>query len=137
MLAKGFTVIEVTVVLALVGMLCALGLFWTRELFDRESLESEQHTLVALITRARSYAFSNRTGVHSVCYDPLHHAYVTEQEERTRISRSIGVEGLPACAEGGLVFTNLAATATPVSITLSHQERRASVEVNREGYIEW
>lgn len=134
---RGFTVIEISVVLALMGMLGVLGLFWTRALFDAGSLEGEQQTLVSLLTRERSYALSNRAGVHRVCYDPEEHAYVTNEDEYTRVGTSITVEGLPACKEGGVVFSALSATTTPISISLTQGERSVTIEVNREGYIEW
>lgn len=134
---RGFTIIEVSVVIALVGMLALFGLFWSREMFDTGSLEGEQHALVSLLNRARSYAFSNREGVHGVCYDPEEHAYVTEEDEYTRMSRSITVEGLPTCEEGGVVFSALSATSAPALITLSQRERSVTIRVNHEGYIEW
>lgn len=136
MLARGFTVIEITVVLALIGMLAVLGLFWTRDLFDVGSLEREQHTLVTLFTHARAYAFSNRAGEHGVCYDHEEHAYVSDGI-RTSISTRVSVAGLPSCSEGRVVFSALSATTTPVSITLTQEERSVSIFVHREGFIEW
>lgn len=134
---RGFTVIEISVVVALVGILGVLGLFWSRELFDTGSLESEQQTLVSMLTRARSYAFSNRTGVHGVCYNEAEHAYLTNEDEYMRVSTRIRVEGLPTCEEGGVVFSPLSATTSPVLITLTQEERSVTIWVNREGYIEW
>lgn len=134
--ARGFTVIEITVVLALIGTLAALGLFWTRDLFEVSSIEHEEETLVILLTQARSHAFSNKEGTHGVCYDSEEHAYVSEGI-RTSISTRVHVEGLPSCSEGGVVFSALSATTTPVSITLTQEGRSVSILVNREGYIEW
>ena len=143
---KGFTVLEITISLALIGVIAALGLFVSTRLFATADIESERSTLVTLLMRARSHALASYGGVsHGACYDANEHAYISftgvYDEDGSREEMAVGnntqVAGLPTCADGGLLFSVRSATTTPAMITLTQGTESLDVEVNREGFIDW
>src|SRR3989344_5249325 len=58
-LKGGFTLVEVIVVIAIVGLIFGLGLFMSFDVYRGFSHRSERDVIVSLLERARSHAMAN------------------------------------------------------------------------------
>jgi prepilin-type N-terminal cleavage/methylation domain-containing protein len=146
---SGFTLFEVMVVIALFGMLIGLGLFMTMDAYRGYIFRSERDISIGALTEARSRAMANLyQAAEGVCY----------QAPNFIVFRapwgSAGMETIPgnaaatvnsignafACppAGGGIVFTQLAGTTTPLALTVSETGHAdVPLSVNAEGTIIW
>lgn len=141
---------EVLVVLAIFIGLLALGLFMSLETFRGTIFRSERSTIVSLLSRARSRAMSNYFGVPwGLCYDSASPQYVlfrsayvagASTNETIPATPSVSIISLPAkfaCSSGGVIFTQLSGTTTPVDIGIRQNARISTTTVNAEGAILW
>lgn len=140
MRAKGFTLVEIVITIALVSIILGLGLFASQELYRRQGLSHEVDALAVLLIRARDYSLTGlENAPHGVCL--TEDAFVLFDSpgtiEMTSRHAAVRVEGLPGCSDGGIVFSLLSATTTDSVITLTEGERAATIEINREGMVRW
>lgn len=61
--SKGFTLIEVVIVMAIVGFLAVFGIIVGLDSYSRYNFHSEVDDAVAMLQRARSEAINNIGGV--------------------------------------------------------------------------
>ncbi len=151
---KGFTLIEILLVIGLFSIIIELGLFMSMDMYKGYSRRSERDTLVDVLQRARSRAMSN---VHQspwgVCYDatnPSHPNYI--------IFSGVGYEGavtkdiVPAnpavttdlsaaasfaCGSGGIVFSQLTGDTSALSVSMTQGSIISIISTNVEGAIIW
>lgn len=139
---RGFTLVEILVVVALVGFIAALGLMMSFGSLARSGVESERDLVVSLLQAQRSRALSN---IHA-------HSHGVRLEENTIvlfegdsydlhdphnqvISRNpeVSIEDVPV----DIVFESLTGNSSAQIIVFSQSHKRAEVEVNEVGRIEW
>lgn len=146
MRASGFTLLEVLVTLALLGIVLGLGIRSTFFPYSRANITGERDLIVALLSRARSRAMGNDSNVpHGFCYDAIgvyevfRSPYASNaKEEYGTKSASVIVSGVPTCGSGNeIIFTQLSGTTSPAEIDLSQGDASTSIQVNNEGTILW
>lgn len=135
---RGFTLFEIIVVIAIFSLLLTLGLFMSFETFRGTSARSEEDVIVSLLAKARSRAMSNvDQSPWGVCYRDgsyvLFAGTACASGEETAASPTATTTGLTS----GVVFSQLAGTTTPTTITLMQGDRRATTTINYEGTIIW
>ncbi len=146
----GFTLIEVIVVVAIMGVVLGASLFFTSSQFKRESLHSERRLLVTALQTARSNAMNNvRQTAHGVAlYPDGFNGYVIFSGS-SYASRLVGTETklssqYPVVLGSGtpheIVFSQLSGDASYdgeiILIDLSSHSS-TSVNINYAGKIGW
>jgi prepilin-type N-terminal cleavage/methylation domain-containing protein len=137
----GFTLIEIIVVIAIFSALILFGLFMSMETLRGTLQRSERDTIVSLLERARSRAMNNiEQASWGMCY--LAPDYVVFKGTVCSAAAVIDtVAASPGTATTGLlagiVFSQLAGTTTPATVTVTQGIRTSTIEINYEGTIIW
>ncbi len=143
---RGFTLIEVLIVLGIFILLAVSGLFMTLDAYRRYTFRSERDTIVSLLERARSEAMSNTDQTpHGFCFSNLDNEYilfegincedVNIKKEITPALSDITLSGLP---DTGVTFSPLSGqTNWSGEITLTQGPNQTVININSEGLIEW
>lgn len=147
---RGMSLIEVIVVIAILTILFAIGVFMSMQGFQNYSRRSERDVIVSIFERARSRALANvdqhRWGV---CYETGTKSYVVfagayaSAYSKDTIAANSGVtlsySGSPIfdCAQGGIAFSQVAATTTAATITVTEGAITSTITTNIEGRIDW
>lgn len=155
---RGFTLIEILIVMALLGLIMGLGLFMSMDAYRGYSFRSESSVVVSVLEKARSRAMNNMYGTAwGVCFDSANKAYVTFRgvaytpgaatNESLPAQAGVTISSLPVCgAPSPIVFQQLTGKLfpqlTPATsiITLTVVEgghTSASITINNEGTINW
>lgn len=113
--AKGFTLIEVLVTIALLTMIAGFGMLTALRPYQTANLESRRDTVVALLSLARAYAMANdAVHAHSFCGN-----------------------GTEVSCDAPITFTDGSGTTTPAHITLASGALTLTISVNEQGAILW
>ena len=149
---KGFTLIEIVLVIALLSFLMSMGLFFDTHSYRRFSFTGEQSLLVSLLSRVRSEAMANVDGkAHGLCLTNDSHEYILFEGDfysagnpkniSVSGNKDVSVSASPntfLCSSGqGVVFSQLTGNALPVDIVLSQNNRTSTTSINHEGTIIW
>ncbi len=126
---RGFTLVEILVVVAIFTGLAGLGLFMAFNSYGSAASRSERDTVVSLLAKARGRAMNNYYGAAwGVCY--LGPNYVIFRDA-------------PPCVAGSptVIFEQLTGKLvpqTPVTITITQPNHPDSIIfINNEGTINW
>ena len=148
---KGFTLIEVLVVIGILAVIATLGLFVSMDFFRSRSSHSEQETIVSLLQNARSQSMNNinqaRHGVHfDVTASPLEYtlfecgsgcsAYAGGTSY-LNIKASYGVKITTPASSFDIIFNQLRGDTSAQATTINDGVRDYTVSVNSEGRIDW
>ena len=144
-LVSGFTLVETLVVVGLMVLLLATGLFLGVDTFKNYTRRSERDVLVSVLTKARSRAMNNMYQTpHGVCRDSSSNYVIfrgstyiggASTNEEIPGNSAVTISGLPLCSSGGVLFSQLAGTTTDLTITITQDSRTSTIEVNEEGRI--
>lgn len=142
-LQKGFTQIELLVVIGIVVILTAVGVISGFNSISRGALTSEEDKLVLLLTDARTNALANTNAKPHGLYVSNTEFILFEGNDKDddptswrEIERNSSVEILPTDTQ--VVFDQLSAdVGVPVDFVLSLNETSSTVSVNEVGQIEW
>lgn len=144
---KGFSLIELLVVLAIFATILSIGFFMSLDSYRSYLFHSEQNTLANILERARSLAMSNSyESPWGVCFDASSQYVLFSGTQYSAgaantafipSQRSTAVSGLPACASGGITFTQLSGTTTPANITVTQNGHSKTITINYEGRIDY
>lgn len=142
---RGFSLIEVLLVLGIFAAVAAFTLFMGIDTIARGSAMSERDTLVALITSARTSALANtQARPHGVRIDATSFtrfegtSYTAFPATYRVVPRNSGVSISGPALPVDIIFSQLAATTTGYStITLSQGGASYTVDVSSAGHIEW
>ena len=136
----GFTVIELTVVIAIFVVLLSLAFFINIDFYKSRTLLSERDTLVSILRRARTLSLANVNetshGVfinddYIVFQGPSYAARNSAWDEIYPKSSAISVSGVQE-----IVFDSLTAdTAASGTIALSYDQHFADISVNQVGRV--
>lgn len=138
---KGFTLIEVLVVIGIIIGLFAIGALVDSSSIGRQSLSSVESTLVSVLQKARSRAMNNIAETsHGVFIDSDKFvlfqggSYDSGESTNEEISRSdaVAVTGLDE-----IIFTPLSGEATDGTITLTQGVQSREIEILEDGLINW
>ena len=154
---KGFTLVEVLVILAILLVIIGLGLFLSFDFYKNYAFYSEGTTIVSILQKARSQSINNidetRHGVHFAT-SPLKYiifecksaipqcSSYTDADTAKDISMDSSYDVL---LSGGvdIVFTQLegscvgCTTSPDTTITISHDSKSYNIKINGEGKIDW
>ena len=140
---RGFTLVEIVVVLAIFGLLVGLGLFMSMDAYRGFNFRSERDVVVSELQRARSHAMANRYGkAWGVCY--IAPDYIVfrgtacvagaSTNELLSAAPSVTITGLNP---PGVVFSQLSGATTATTIQITQDNRTTTVSINHEGTINW
>ncbi|PJC65463.1 MAG: hypothetical protein CO020_00525 [Candidatus Colwellbacteria bacterium CG_4_9_14_0_2_um_filter_50_12] len=140
---KGFTLLEIIIVVALFAILAALGLFIGLDLYRGYALASERSTVVNILEKARSQSVNNINqtphGVHFTgsAYVIFQGASYASRDQ----SYDEVITSAPGVTAGGVtetVFTQLEGSANPTGeVTVSNGLKSMTISINNEGRINW
>lgn len=141
---KGFTLIEIVVVVAILTTMIGLGLFMSMDSYRAFVARSEVDTMVSVLERARSRAMANiHQTTWGVCYIAPNYILFrgtscvpgAETNEATPGSRDAVVVGLESATP--VVFLQLSGATTGTVVTVTQQTRVSTITINHEGAIIW
>jgi prepilin-type N-terminal cleavage/methylation domain-containing protein len=141
---RGFTLIEILIVMAILITLIGLGVFMSMDSYRAYLSRSERDTVVSLLQRTRSRAMAN------VYQTPWGMCYIVPNyivfrgttctagaatNETTPGNSSAVLTGLTSVSP--VVFSQIAGTTTAATITVTENARVSTIGINYEGTIIW
>lgn len=138
---KGFTLVEILVVMAILASLLSMGLFFDFAFYRHTSFGTDVDTFTAVLRRARAKAINNidasEHGVYVsvdkfILFEGSSYPTATATEE---ISRNTGMtfSGIPV---NGIVFSRLSGdSGFEGDITITGFEKTKVITINNEGLI--
>ncbi len=142
---RGFTLLEVVVVLALVTSIVALTLFFSLDSYRQSARLAEVSTILTLLTTARAAAMNTVDGqAHGLRFTPSGYVVFTGASFTTSnpVSRIVTPAAYPlvlaSSSPSEVVFTLLSGTTTAAVITFVDPQTSgsSSIRINSEGLIE-
>ncbi len=140
---KGFTIIELLVVMGIMSVLATLGLLVTLDLYRSYAFNSERDTLVSILQKARSKSLNNlgqtAHGVYFendkyILFDRSGYGGANSQDQvipaDTYINHSSPGEIVFAQVSGNVV-------AGAGTITLGDGKRSTSIVIGANGRVDW
>lgn len=137
---KGFTLLEIVLVIGICVILLAVGLPMTFDLYYRASFESEYNLLTSALQQARSLAIINNNQANHGVYVGTN-GYVVFQGAsyagRTVSQDRVYPRATQVTVSGAteLVFTALSGSVASTSLSLTDGTRNRDLFVNSEGLI--
>ncbi len=144
---RGFSLIEILIVIAILAVLIGLGLFMSMETLKGTIYRSEQATIVSLLQKARSRSMANIDQVPwSVCYVAPN--YIVAKGAVCNAANAYDTVGAtPAVAIASdfadpakfptVVFAQLSGDTAAVDIEIMQDNRTSTITINHEGTIIW
>ncbi len=143
MKVKGFTLIEILIVMAIFGMILSFGLTINTNLLWGDSFQSERSTIVSVLERARSQAMANLYNAdHGVCYvEPNYIIFtgdncVSSDSELIPANTNIS-SNASTTFPAKIVFERLTGKTIDANIHLTDDTRTADIKINNVGTINW
>ena len=151
---SGLTLIEITVVIAILTIIIAFGMTVDFSSFTSDTFLAEESKIVSALERARSRAMANMcVGAgcsdgkrHGFCYDESEDSYVIFQGDTCTTTGSELIPANTNIAENAgtsfpaeIVFEQLTgnASSAPLNIIISDGTKTDTIEINVEGTINW
>ena len=139
--SRGFSLIEIVLVLSLCSLLAGWALFASFSSIGRTSLAGETETLVLVLQKARANAMSNIDAAPwGVCSTGTTYRLFSGPSYATRLSEETLPEQSSAtdmdCASGGLVFEQLSGQTHSTTVHIIFADKTKEILINHEGRIE-
>lgn len=140
---SGFSIIEIVIVIAIFGMLLAIGLPIGLDAYRNYLLTSESRNLLSILRRAETNAFANKNGsAHGVAVQSDRFVLFQGQSYASRDAPydeeypKSGTVTSSGTAE--IIFSQISGKpSASAAITLSNELRSQTITVNEEGTINW
>ena len=141
---KGFSLIELLIVVAIIVVISGLGLFVSLDFYKTYALSSERDIVIGILMKARNKAANNfNQSAHGVFVDPDGYTIFqgssyasrnTSYDEFVKRNNSITASGLSE-----IVFEQLTGglTTSEGDVTLSNNVKSINISLNNEGRINW
>ena len=143
-MARGFTLIEVAIVLGIFAAVAAFSLAMGIDSIARGSLKSERDTLITMLASARTAALANIDAEpHGVHIDPTNFtlfdgvSYTDDPSSYRVVERNSAITISGVSLPYDVVFAQLSARTSAVSLTLAHGAQSTTVDITQEGALEW
>lgn len=142
--AKGFTLIEMIVALAILAAIMGFGLFLSLDYYKSYIFYYEKDLVISILQKARSQSLANiNEKKHGVAFDEANKKYILfEGDSLAASANKIEYEEAKIVTTSGLtevVFDQLTGKATIVpagnDLTLSDGVRSVIISINHEGRI--
>ena len=141
--ARGFTLLEILLVVGLLALLGGIGTFVGLNSYRTGLFRSERDTVVGLLWEVRGRALNNvdetphglkiNDAGYTVFEGSSYAARVPAQDETTPVNSSFGHSGLDE-----VVFSQLSGSVSaPGVISLTDGSRSFDITINHEGGIDW
>lgn len=147
---KGFTLIEVTIVVAILALIGSTSVFFTAAHLKQASLESQRRLLVTALQTARSNAMNNiQESPHGVAIYPSgikgYVLFVGQNYSGRQVKHDTAfIETYPVTistsSPAEIIFSQLSGDANyegKVILNNTNQNSSTSVTINHEGKIGW
>lgn len=140
---KGFTLIEVVIVMAILAIIGGLGLFVGTDFYRSYILRTERDTLVSILQRQRSRALNNINDSHhgvfleddryTVFQGDSYASRDHDYDEVVNLPRSVTLDGITQ-----VVFEPLSGESSAEGdITISRDPQVFTISLNNEGRINY
>ena len=141
---KGFSLIELLIVVAIIVVISGLGLFVSLDFYKTYALNSERDIVVGILMKARNKAANNfNQSAHGVFVDSTGYmvfqgsSYAsrnTSYDELIKRNNSVTASGLSE-----IVFEQLTGglTTSEGDVTLNNNVKSINISLNNEGRINW
>lgn len=141
---KGFTLIEIIVVVAIFTLIIAFSSIIDLSAFKRDIFRAEQSTIVSTLEKARSRSMANMfQSAHGVCYASGNYIIFydgscdgTLTDELILANTNIAENPLTTFPTN-IIFSQLAGTTTGATIHITDGVKSADININNEGAINW
>lgn len=143
---KGFTLIEIIIVLAIFIAIIGFGMTIDWHAFQRDTFSSEEATIVALLSKARSLAMANVSeSGYGLCYKEPDYIIFRKIDGVCQNSKPAN-EASPAnkniasntsTAFPVIIFDRLTGNTAGGTIHLTDGVKSADIVINNEGTINW
>jgi prepilin-type N-terminal cleavage/methylation domain-containing protein len=130
--AKGFTLLEVIIVIAIVALIAGMGLVIGYDTLSRSNVHEERDLVATLLASMRAKALAN--------IDESGHILKIEADEYLVDGKAIARDTSVALSgDSEVVFEQLSgnAPACPCTITLTQDSKTQTISINEVGRIEW
>ena len=145
---RGFTLVEILVVIGVIGVIIAMGALMDLYAYKTDTLLSEESKIVAILQKARSRSMSNFfESAHGVCYIAPDYVIFREEEGHCVDGESTNelISANDRIAEASdfdtdfptIVFIQLAGTTGNDSIHVTDGINTKDIDINNEGTINW
>lgn len=140
---RGFTLIELVVVMGILAAIMSLGLLMSMDVYRGFSYRNERDVVVSMLQKARSRSMNNINQTPwGVCYVAPHYIVFkgtvctpgSASNETLPASPSAAIAGLYL---PGVVFTQLSGTTTATTTSITQNGKTSAVSINYEGTIIW
>lgn len=148
-LPRGFTLIEIIVVIAIFSILITLGLFMSIDTFRGAFHRSEVDVIVSVLQKARSRAMNNiEQSTWGVCYLAPQYLILKNSSTCDSASAADTFAANPSVAEASkfnntpstfpiVVFSQLSGATAEKSFDVVQDARTSTISINHEGTITW
>ncbi|MBU6501034.1 MAG: prepilin-type N-terminal cleavage/methylation domain-containing protein [Patescibacteria group bacterium] len=143
---SGFTLIEIIIVIALIGILASMGLWVSMDFYRSYSFRSEKNIFISALQKARMESMLNiNEDVHGVHVESGRYVifqgtpYVEGGSLNQAITPSGGVKitGNPVLPQD-VVFNQLSASTSYLgTFTIGDGVRSSTISINNNGQISW
>ena len=140
---SGFTLIEILVVIAIIGMVLSFGLTIDINTLRGDTFQAEINTIVSVLERARSQSMANLSDAnHGVCYiEPNYIIFTgdtcTADDSEIIPANTDITSNASTTLPAEIVFERLTGRTTGATIHISHGVNEADIIINDEGTINW
>lgn len=145
-MTKGFTLIEIMVVMGIFIVLVSFGTIVDLNVLKSDTLRAEESTVVSVLTKARSRAMSNYSGdTHGVCYLAPNYVIFKGNDCSASGSDLVPANTNIATASGfpgtfsPVVFNQLSGnvSGSTIDIIIKDGVKEEKITINNEGTINW
>ena len=137
---KGFSLIEIIVVIGVVALVIGFGVVTDLGAFRQDTFLTEEAKIVSILQKARSRAMANLYDTnHGVCY--IAPDYVIFQGSSCAagdsIPANIAIASHASTIFPTIVFTRLSGATTGATIHITDGTKSDDIIINNEGTINW
>ena len=149
----GFTLIEILISLAIMGLILSLGLLVNTNSLVNTFFQSEKTVILSSLQKARNRSMTNyHETAHGLCFDnadPGKPKYVLFQapyspnkktNEYLEANKAVRISSVPdqfLCMDGGIIFSQLSGRSSAVTIDISEDQKKTEISINQSGRINW
>jgi len=140
---KGFTLIEIILVMTLLVMVLGFGLITGFDSYRRDALRAERNTVISVLQKARSQAINNvNNSKHGFYFDGTNYIVFEGTSSDSRISEKDLLipknSVITATGSVEIVFDQLMGnTVQTGDFILSDDTSSTTISINQEGRINW
>ncbi len=137
---KGFTLIEILVVIGIMTFILGFGVVTNLSVFKTDTFQTEEAKIVSLLQKARSRAMSNQYDTnHGICYIAPNYIIFKGNTctAGDAIPASVAIASNAGTTFPTVVFNRLSGTTTGTTIHITDGVKSADITINNEGTINW